>query len=238
MKIYSPGNGGCLLLYTVFAFLAVSSAAEKLTAQNAPDQTGEPVIFTPEIPISLEEQYPSYSEILFSNENSPDGFITYRELAVWANARNLGVVADCPIRDLQNHIAAVIPRTGFRFHLKVPEKKRMYLYLDLVSFRPLSNFQKGSEESYCLPSYSSSPFTTREKTYDLPQIHFLEVRFGGRKTARIHMGGGVFPVTPVVLPVDREHYSDGILKVELRPSGSGAFFAIWDVSLSSVPPER
>jgi hypothetical protein len=179
----------------------------------------------------LEEEFPTNTDLLFSNENSPYGFMTYRELAIWGSSRNLGAVADCPQHELQNHIAALIPVTGLKYNLYVPYKKRMYLYLDLVSFRPLTDFKKGSESQYCTPSLSGQSLHT-EKTFDLPQIQYLEVRFNGLPVKRIYMGGGVFPVTPVIIPVDRENVVKGVLRVELRPSGSGVFFAIWDSFIS------
>lgn len=141
------------------------------------------------------------------NDQSEGRFVTHQELVLWARNRNLLLVPDAPHRNMQDGLARVIPASGLYFELATPLTGRAYLYLDLVAYRP-------------------------HGVYQLPKVHWLDVRANGRLLGRIYQGGGNFLQSPQILVVDREHAPDGVLRLELRPSPGDAFIAIWDAFVS------
>ncbi len=165
-------------------------------------------------------------------------FVTAGELAVWARNRNLVLVDDCGLGDLRDGVAELIPSTGLRFTLSAPGKSRAFLYLDLVSFRPLPGFR---------PHLTPMCDTTRDQVtipdsgnVQLRQPLWLEVIVNGRVVRTLYQGGGTYLQSPVRIAVDRELLRKRRLNVELRPSPGEAFFAIWDVVVSDsaeMPPD-
>ncbi len=146
-------------------------------------------------------------ELDFGYRELAGGFITARELEIWAGNRNLSLLDDHPGRNLQDFEAEVIPPAGLSFGLRAPGQGRAYLYLDLVAYRPLAN-------------------------HELPRVGWLEIIVNGKVLEMQYLGGKAFYSNPVVVTVDREHMPDRTLNVTLRPSPGQGVFAIWDAYVS------
>ena len=141
-----------------------------------------------------------------ADPNTP--FRVHAELERWARNHNLLLVSDSPMRNLQDGLARVIQPGGLRFSLKMPEGVgRAWLYLDLVSYRPLGSYQ-------------------------FSQVHWLDIYSNGILLKILYQGGGSFLKTPYRLPIDREYARDGIVRIELRPSPGDSSWAIWDAFIS------
>ena len=166
----------------------------------------------------------------FNGKEDPERVITALDLRHWAQGKNLRLVEDCPYRDLEDGEAWTIPPTGLSFTLGTPDRRRHYLYLDLVTFRPVHY----PTDLDCV-SKENRPVYVREQNFDLPGMHWLEVRIGGKTAGLIHFGSGVFPATPLVFPVDRDLVHRNRVEIELIPSDRNVIFAVWDAFLSIEP---
>ncbi len=175
-------------------------------------------------------------EVDFTPESTAIQFITERELKVWGNARNLALIGDCPFRNLNDGVAAVIPHYGLDFELQSRGNVRQFLYLDLVTFMPLNEYDDSLASGYCRPSLNGKISHTHQSGFDMPIVHWLEVRINGVKAGLYYMGGGAFLLTPLVIPIEREHIKQGRIHVQLVPSTENGFFAIWDAFISTHPP--
>ena len=153
-------------------------------------------------------------EINFGRKRSGDGLVYSNELEAWARNRNLLLKPDLALRGLQDFEAALIPSSGLRFHLDAPVFSRVYLYLDLVTYRPLGKNKQ-----------AKSP------------LSWLEVIVNGRslKISYQAFQSGPFLSSPLVIPVELEYIPEGKLEVFLRPAPHETKFAIWDAFVSSHP---
>lgn len=176
-------------------------------------------------------------EINFGTDSGKE-FITDRELRIWAANRNLALIGDCPYRNLNDGIAAVIPHYGLDFELNSTGNRRQFLYLDMVTYMPLSNFDESRAEGYCRPSLAGETHYGPVSGFDLPVVRWLEIVINGRKAGLVYMGGGAFLNTPLVIPVEREDLVRDKIHVQLRPSTGDTYFAIWDAFISEHPPNR
>ena len=146
-------------------------------------------------------------EIDFGYRELAGGYVTARELEIWAGNRNLDLRDDHGARNLQDFEAEVIPSQGFHFGLRAPGRGRAYLYLDLAAYRPRPN-------------------------HELPRVAWLEILVNGHVRGMVYLGGRAFFQNPVVITVDREHMPDRRLEITLRPSPGQNLFAIWDAYTS------
>jgi hypothetical protein len=165
-------------------------------------------------------------------------FITDRELRIWAANRNLALIGDCPYRNLDDGIAAVIPHYGLEFELDSAGNQRQFLYLDMATYMPLSHYDESRAEGYCRPSLKGETHYGRASGFDLPVVRWLEILINGHKAGLVYMGAGAFLNTPLVIPVEREDLVRGKIHVLLKPSTGDAYFAIWDAFISTHPPEQ
>lgn len=175
-------------------------------------------------------------EINFNSTVQSTRFITERELEIWASARNLAVIPDCPGRNLSDGEAAVIPHQGLEFTLSSRGLKRQFLYLDLVSFAPLQTFHRMRTDLYCQGSRDPE-VRISGSGYDLPEVHWLAVFVNGKRRKLLYLGGGVFLKTPIAIAVEREDIQKGKIHVRLSPNTGNDYFAIWDAYLSDHPPD-
>ena len=147
---------------------------------------------------------PKY-EINFGKE-TPDYRIIYtNELFQWGETRNLILQKDLALRSLQDFEAVIVEPYGLRFRLDAPEFSRLYLYLDLVSYRAKENSQP------------------RKNSY-------LEVLVNGYSLRTFYN-----PIPNLaIVTVDLEHIQHGWLDILLRGTRlENANFAIWDAFVSS-----
>ena len=157
-------------------------------------------------------------------------FSRTEELDIWARNRNLLLIPDCSTGGIRNHVAESIPPHGVQFELEAPGEGRAFLYLDLVSFRPLQAYKPFKESFLCNPDRDREfyPDATRLS----PRVRWLEVIVNGRVVKTIHKGAGVFIHSPIMITIDREWSQDRKLNVFLRPSPGEGYFAIWDAFVS------
>lgn len=160
-------------------------------------------------------------------------FLTAQELEVWARNRNLRLQLDCPNGALQNYIAEAIPSQGLEFTLAAPGRSRVFLYLDLVAFRPAQD-NTLRVEGECEAGSDLIRYPGKMKGL-LSRVQWLEVIVNGKVLKTLYQGGGVFIRSPVEVIVNREDMMDRILRIRLLPSPGSGFFAIWDVFASRRP---
>ncbi len=177
-----------------------------------------------------------FQEMNFNHENSSSGFITSRELRIWASQRNLALAPDCPLQNLQDFEAATIPAEGISFSLQPRYHGRQYLYLDLVTYTPLSEANPEGDEGLCSPSLTGSR-RVQGAELDLPSMQWLTIYVNGKKTRTLYMGRDVLIQSPVVIPIEREYLQGGKISVLLRPGPGDSIFAIWDAFLSRASPD-
>ncbi len=134
-----------------------------------------------------------------------------RELDIWARNHNLALIPDSPLRDLQDFEAEVIPEQGAEFKLVAPGAGRVFLYLDMVTFRTLST--------------------------ETMKVHWLDILVNGHPVRTIYSGGGADPVSPLIIPIDREFMDRRMLRIQLRPAPGDGFFAVWDAFVSPILEE-
>ena len=159
--------------------------------------------------------------------------VTAGELNVWGRSRNLVLVDDCGLGGLKDGLAEVIPSTGLDMVLSAPGPGRLFLYLDLVSFRPLPGFR---------PHLTPLCDTGRDQLVipdhgrvQLQKPLWLEVIVNGHVLKTLYQGGGTYIQSPVRVTIDRVIPQRGRLEVRLLPSPGDSFFAVWDVLVSDSP---
>lgn len=134
----------------------------------------------------------------------PEDFATYPELETWAIYQSYSLDPDSGW--IQDSICHMVPETGFKFLLqkKNAGKGTVYLYLDLVQFRPLP------------------------KTRFKPKK--LNVFVNGRKKAVVYSERSKPFANPLEIALEPSEYPDGNIEVELIPSQNvrGRFWGIWD----------
>lgn len=157
-------------------------------------------------------------EIDFGADPAHRHFITAREMELRARSLNLLLLPDDPARNLQDFRAETIPAYGKEFELRAPGRGRVYLHLDMVSFAALD-----AEEG-------DAAATRHQK------VRWMEIFVNGHLLKTVHMGGGVYVKSPLVLLIEREHTMDRRLRVRLRPAPGDSFFAIWDAYVSRHAP--
>jgi len=148
----------------------------------------------------------SPSEINFGHDLGGP-FITAKELEAWAESRNLDLVPDAPLKNIQDYEAVSVPVTGLEFTLSVPYRGRNYLYLDMVTFRE------------------------RENPADI-RLQWMDIFVNGRMMKTVYLGRGAYPENPLRITIDRENAPDGKTVVFLRPSPGDSSFALWDAFTS------
>lgn len=153
----------------------------------------------------------SLREVNFGRRELVGRFMPARELELWARNHNLDLVPDSPLRDIQDFEAEVIPEQGADFKLVAPGTGRVFLYLDLVTFRPLSA--------------------------ETMQVQWMDVLVNGQVVRTIYAGGGADLPSPVIIPIDREHMERRLLRIKLRPAPGDGFFALWDAFVSPILEE-
>ncbi|MCB1314745.1 MAG: hypothetical protein KDK27_02270 [Leptospiraceae bacterium] len=151
----------------------------------------------------------------FSHENS-EYFLTFQEIETRARNRNLIAIPDSPGRNILDYEAGIIPQNGLEFELDVPGQSRAFLYLDLVSYRPLTTTSGNQTEG---------------------KVHWLEVWANNQRLALIYQGGGQNIESPVILTLEREMSQNRKVVVRLRPSPGDSTFAIWDAYISRYREE-
>ena len=161
-------------------------------------------------------------EINFGRKYSSQGPVYFNELEAWARNRNLVLLPDLALRGLKDFEGTLIPSSGLRFHLDAPVFSRVYLYLDLATYKALGKIK--------LPRTA---------------LNWLEIIVNGHSLKIVYQGyqSGPFIQSPLVVPVELEQISkEGKLEILLRPDphtsygGYKARFAIWDAFVSSQHP--
>ena len=156
-------------------------------------------------------------EINFGRSYSGHTVIYFNELEAWARNRNLLLLPDLALRGLQNFEAVLIPASGLRFKLDAPTFSRVYLYLDLATYKSLE-----------------------KKNLGKTSLSWLEVIVNGYSLKIVYQGAqaGRFIQSPLVIPVELEQIPEGKLQVFLRPAPHETRFAIWDAFVSSYPSPK
>ncbi len=172
-------------------------------------------------------------EINFGREGRYGRFISFLELESWATGRNLVVLRDCALRDIDDGEAEIIAPEGMNFSLSAPPG-RSYLYLDMVVFRPAASYNPLTDAVHCQPGGDSLRMNN-DRVQDIKQVRWMSVEVNGRSLRTVYMGGDVYLRSPIVIPVDREVSRGGVLNVRLTVSPGDGFFAVWDAFVSSSP---
>ncbi len=154
-------------------------------------------------------------EINFNKQDSNNSIVYAKELGQRAKENRLELVPDSSLRGMQDFEAAVIPSSGLRFELDAPVFSRVYLYLDLVSYK------------------ASGDKKNRDGVYPKAKAYWLEISVNSHKLKLLYQSPVHQIKSPLVIPIDLEYIPRGKLKVLLQPSlEAGAIFAIWDVFVS------
>jgi len=134
----------------------------------------------------------------------PEDFATYPELETWAIYQSYSLDPDSGW--IQDSICRMVPETGFKFLLQKRNagKGTIYLYLDLVQFRPLP------------------------KTRFKPKK--LNIFVNGKRKAILFSEHSKPFANPLEITLEPSEYPDGNIEVELVPSQNtrGRFWGIWD----------
>lgn len=170
------------------------------------------------------------SSVAFGEELSPDDLVTWYELEEMAAGLNQIVLPDCGLGGIRDDLARWIPLEGFEFVLKPAKMRRGFLYFDFVGFFD-REYEPEAREKACLPSYSETRFAEGKGG----AYGYVEVFVNGRRRAIFYRGRGAGFTGPVVVPVSREEFQGGQIRVRIVPSSRG--FALWDVFVSHAPPE-
>lgn len=173
-------------------------------------------------------------EINFGSEARYGRFMSFIELESWATGRNLTVLRDCPFRDLDDGEAEIIPAEGMDFSLSSPRDGRVYLYLDMVVFRPAASYNPLTDAIHCQTG-GEGVRMNNDRTQELKQVRWLSVEVNGRTVKTVYAGGDVYLRSPIVIPIEREVARGGTLNVRLTVSPGDGFFAIWDTFVSVSP---
>ena len=159
--------------------------------------------------------------------------VTAGELNVWARGRNLVLVDDCGLGGLKDGLAEVIPSRGLDFVLSSQTSGRLFLYLDLVSFRPLQSFR--AHLTPLCRTGRDQVVVQDGGSVQLQKPFWLEVVVNGHVVKTLYQGGGTYIQSPVRVEIDRTIPRRGLLNVRLLPSPGDSFFAVWDVLVSDSP---
>lgn len=189
-----------------------------------------PALHSDDLPVDINfNQYTRYGK-----------FITERELDIWAAARNLAVVPDCPLKELQDHEAELIPSYGMNFNLFAPGRGRTFLYLDLVTFLPRAKYDPYRVSDYCdiIPEEESIVYSDTVSRSLIPDVRWIEIIVNGRVLKRLYSGAGSFIRSPVKITVEREDAFRRNLQITLLPSPGDLFFGVWDITVSPFPLEE
>ncbi|MCE9597175.1 MAG: hypothetical protein K8S54_04330 [Spirochaetia bacterium] len=170
-------------------------------------------------------------EVNFGHESRYGRFFPYNELASWASARNLVVLRDCPLREIQDDEAEIIPTEGMEFTLSAPEGEQVFLYLDLVTFRPAAAYNPLMDGIHCIPGEDRVTMESGQ-VQDVKQVRWLTVNVNEHELHTVYVGGETYLRSPLVVPVPREFVKRGVVNVRLQVSPGEGFFAIWDSFVS------
>ncbi|MBL8022015.1 MAG: hypothetical protein JNM27_20235 [Leptospirales bacterium] len=173
-------------------------------------------------------------EMNFGHESRFGRFFPYNELESWATARNLVVLKDCPLREIQDHEAEIIPVEGMEYTLSAPEDHQVFLYLDLVTFRPAAAYNPLLDGIHCIPGEDRVQMESTQ-VQDVKQVRWLSVEVNGHLLHTAYVGGETFLRSPLVVRIPREYVKRGVIKVRLQVSPGEGFFAIWDSFVSRSP---
>lgn len=182
-------------------------------------------------PIALQPQQPEPREINFGHESRYGRFFPYNELESWATARNLVVLRDCPLREIQDGEAEIIPNEGMEYSLSAPEDEQVFLYLDLVTFRPAAAYNPLLDGIHCIPGEDRVKMESPQ-VQDVKQVRWLSVEVNGHTLHTVYVGGETYLRSPLVVRVPREYVKRGVVHVRLQVSPGEGFFAIWDSFIS------
>jgi len=173
------------------------------------------------------------AEIDFGHNEEHGRFFSSIEIDQWAVSRNLVALPDCSLRDLNDGEAEIISPEGMDFDLKSPGPGRVFVYLDMVVFRPRSNYNPLLDDLHCQGGADRLEVDPR-MVQDVKQVRWMSVEVNGRSLKTIYVGGTTFLRTPLIVEVPRE-YNSARLKVRLSVSPGEGFFAVWDVFVSRSP---
>lgn len=168
---------------------------------------------------------------VFPDGRTSEQYMTARELSIWGKGRNMYLLPDCPNGDLQDHIAKVIPPEGISFYLNTPGQGRVFLYLDIVSYRPLSAYRPHLDGNKCDTERNVVSFPM-VKGSKFNRVRWLEVIVNNRPLGMIYQGDNLYIQSPLRLTVDREFLMRKSMHIQLIPSPGDTFFAIWDAYVS------
>lgn len=170
------------------------------------------------------------TEIDFGHNEDHGRFFSSVEIDQWAVSRNLVALPDCGLRDLNDGEAEIISPDGMEFVLKSPGPGRVFVYLDMVVFRPRSNYNPLLDDVHCQAGSDRIQVEPR-MVQDVKQVRWMSVEVNGRILKTVYVGGTTFLRTPLVVEVPRE-YNAARLNVRLSVSPGEGFFAVWDAFVS------
>jgi hypothetical protein len=173
------------------------------------------------------------TEIDFGHAEEHGRFFSGIEIEQWAVSRNLLPLPDCNLRDLADGEAEIISPDGMEFDLKSPGPGRVFVYLDMVVFRPRSSYNPLLDDIHCKAGEDRVEAEPR-MVQDVKQVRWMSVEVNGRVLKTVYVGGTTFLRSPLVVAVPRE-YNGERLKVRLTVSPGEGFFAVWDAFASRSP---
>lgn len=173
------------------------------------------------------------AEIDFGHGEEHGRFFSAIEIEQWAVSRNLVELPDCPLRDLQDSEAEIISPDGMEFTLRSPGPGRVFVYLDMVVFRPRSTYNPLLDDLHCRPGADQVQAEPR-MVQDVKQVRWMSVEVNGHTLKTVYVGGTTFLRSPLVIAVPREHNAAN-LKIKLTVSPGEGFFAVWDAFASRSP---
>ncbi len=188
------------------------------------------------LPLSSERRFllkqpPTPSSLPFGDDLPADDIVTHYELERMAAAENRLVLPDCGLYGLQDGIARWIPEEGLAVVLRPEQDRRVFLYIDFVGFID-RDMESVADELRCRPGRRETVFpSTRPGPYE-----WAEIYVNGKSKLIVYQGHDVGFTGPVAVPVSRDEFRKGLVRVRIVPSGRR--MAIWDVFLSHSPPEE
>jgi len=219
------------LVFCVYALSSLPAEKSSPPAEKSPllaEKQPQPVRFIPRSPKFIQSvNFPRAAQ------KKRGDFITARELDIWARNKNLLLMPDCYAGGFRNFLAEIIPPQGLDFELSAPGKGRVFLYLDVATYRPLAQYDPTLDPG----CDTSRNMMHRSGPSSLSKTHWLDVIVNGRVLTTLYQGGGNFIISPVRIIINREHAQDRRLKIRLVGSPGDAFFAIWDAFVLEQPYE-
>lgn len=170
------------------------------------------------------------AEIDFGHDASHGRFFSGIEIDQWAVNRNLIALPDCAFRGLEDNEAEIISPDGMAFDLRSPGPGQVYLYLDMVVFRPRRAYNALLDDIHCKAGSDRVQMEPLQ-VQDIKQVRWLSVQVNGRTLKTVYVGGNTFLRSPLVIAVPREVNQDR-LRVRLSVSPGDGFFAVWDAFAS------